>query len=73
MPDFLFYLFQRYAAATEAACVILSIDETVRNAQSEQPGAASGGMTMQQQQAKMKAAMGRGGGGRGGQPVRRLK
>jgi T-complex protein 1 subunit eta len=64
-----------YSAATEAACVILSIDETVRNAQSEQPGAASGGLTMQQQQQKMAAAMG-GRGGRGGgsrNPVRRLK
>jgi T-complex protein 1 subunit eta len=69
----LFFFNIRYAAATEAACVILSIDETVRNAQSEQPGAAAGGLTMQQQQAKMKAAMGRGGGGRGVQPVRRMK
>jgi T-complex protein 1 subunit eta len=32
------------AAATEAACCILSIDETVRNPQSEQPGAASQGV-----------------------------
>jgi hypothetical protein len=31
------------AAATEAACCILSIDETVRNPQSEKPGAASQG------------------------------
>ena len=38
------------AAATEAACCILSIDETVRNPQSEKPGGASGG-----------AGMGRGG------------
>lgn len=38
------------AAATEAAACILSIDETVRNPQSEKPGGASGG-----------AAMGRGG------------
>jgi hypothetical protein len=38
-----------YTAATEAACVILSIDETVRNPQSEQPGAASNGLTQQQQ------------------------
>merc|ERR1740121_3371463 len=30
------------AAATEAACLILSIDETVRNPQSEQPGAGGG-------------------------------
>lgn len=32
------------AAATEAASAILSIDETVRNPQSEKPGAPSGGM-----------------------------
>jgi T-complex protein 1 subunit eta len=32
------------AAATEAACCILSIDETVRNPQSEKPGAASQGV-----------------------------
>jgi T-complex protein 1 subunit eta len=31
------------AAAGEAACVILSIDETVRNPKSEQPGAPQGG------------------------------
>jgi len=65
-----------YSAATEAACVILSIDETVRNPQSEQPGAASNGLTQQQQAAKMQKAMaaGRGGmGGRGGGMVRRLK
>ena len=69
-----------YTAATEAACVILSIDETVRNPQSEQPGAAAGGMTQQQQAQKMQQMMaqqkggamgmfgGRGGGrgGRGG-------
>eukprot|EP01006_Ploeotia_vitrea_P030296 TRINITY_DN62753_c1_g1_i1.p1 TRINITY_DN62753_c1_g1~~TRINITY_DN62753_c1_g1_i1.p1 ORF type:complete len:587 (+),score=53.99 TRINITY_DN62753_c1_g1_i1:42-1802(+) len=42
------------AAATEAACVILSIDETVRNPQSEQAGAASGGV-----------GLGRGGPGQG--------
>lgn len=29
-------------AATEAACLILSIDETVKNPQSEQPGAGMG-------------------------------
>merc|ERR1711988_1338379 len=70
-----------YTAAAEAACVILSIDETVRNPQSEQPGAASGGLTAQQQQAKMSAAMGgrgmagmmAGRGGRGRPGVRRLK
>lgn len=43
------------AAATEAACCILSIDETVRNPQSEQPGAPSQGYGMQ---------AGGGGGGR---------
>ncbi len=32
------------AAATEAACLILSIDETVRNPQSEKPGAPSQGV-----------------------------
>jgi len=32
------------AAATEAACTILSIDETVRNPQSEKPGAPSQGV-----------------------------
>jgi len=32
------------AAATEAACCILSIDETVRNPQSEKPGAPSQGV-----------------------------
>jgi T-complex protein 1 subunit eta len=36
------------AAATEAACCILSIDETVRNPQSEKPGAPSGGMGLAQ-------------------------
>jgi T-complex protein 1 subunit eta len=40
--------------ATEAACCILSIDETVRNPQSEQPGAASQGV-----------GLGAGGGGPG--------
>jgi T-complex protein 1 subunit eta len=42
------------AAATEAACCILSIDETVRNPQSEKPGAASQGV-----------GLGAGGGGAG--------
>ena len=32
------------AAATEAACVILSIDETVKNPRSQDPGAATGMM-----------------------------
>lgn len=31
-----------FAAATEATCVILSIDETVRNPRSQDPGAATG-------------------------------
>jgi len=31
------------SAATEAACLILSIDETVKNPQSEQPGGGMGG------------------------------
>ncbi|KAG6574388.1 T-complex protein 1, eta subunit [Phytophthora cinnamomi] len=54
------------AAATEAACLILSVDETVRNPKSEQPQAGPAGG------APMSAAMGgqgmRGmmGGGRGG-------
>jgi len=39
------------AAAAEAACVILSIDETVVNPKSQDPGAAAG---MQQQQQMMK-------------------
>lgn len=45
------------AAAAEAACCILSIDETVRNPQSEKPGAASQGVGL----------AGPGGRGRGGQ------
>lgn len=36
------------AAATEAACCILSIDETVRNPQSEKPGAPSQGVGLSQ-------------------------
>jgi T-complex protein 1 subunit eta len=48
------------AAATEAACCILSIDETVRNPQSEQAGAASGGVGL---------GAGGGGGGRTGKMV----
>lgn len=32
------------AAATEAACLVLSVDETVRNPKSEQPGGQQGGM-----------------------------
>ncbi|KAJ3328406.1 T-complex protein 1 subunit eta [Blyttiomyces sp. JEL0837] len=34
------------SAATEAACLILSVDETVRNPQSEQPGQGPGGQPM---------------------------
>ncbi len=44
------------ASATEAACCILSIDETVRNPQSEKPGAPSQGVGL--------SAGGRGGRGR---------
>ena len=40
-----------FAAAAEAACVILSIDETVRNPKSEQPGQDQGGGAQQQRQA----------------------
>ena len=52
------------AAATEAACLILSVDETVRNPKSEQPDAGGGGGQ------PVSAAMGGGGmrgmmGGRG--------
>ncbi|KAI9352653.1 chaperonin Cpn60/TCP-1 family [Obelidium mucronatum] len=43
------------SAATEAACLILSVDETVKNVQSEQPGQGMGGAPMR----------GRGGRGRG--------
>lgn len=46
------------ASATEAACCILSIDETVRNPQSEKPGAPSQGV-----------GLGAGGGGPGRQMV----
>lgn len=42
------------AAATEAACLILSVDETVRNPKSEQPNAGPGGAGG----APMSAAMG---------------
>jgi len=71
-------------AAAEAACVILSIDETVRNPRSEQAGAAdSSGVSLAEQQKRVSAAMGGqgmqgliGAGGRGrgrGRGVRRLK
>lgn len=46
------------ASATEAACCILSIDETVRNPQSEKPGAPSQGV-----------GLGGGGGGKTGRMV----
>lgn len=46
------------ASATEAACCILSIDETVRNPQSEKPGAASQGV-----------GLGAGGGGQQGRQM----
>jgi len=46
------------AAATEAACCILSIDETVRNPQSEKPQAQG---TKKQQQQMVSEAMGGGG------------
>lgn len=59
------------AAATEAACLVLSVDETVRNPKSEQPqgGGGPGG-------APMSAAMGGRGmrgmmGGRGGRGLGR--
>jgi len=64
-------------AACEAACVILKIDETVRNPRSQDPGAAAGGQTLQQQHARTSQAMGGRGMagmmGRGGRGVRRLK
>merc|ERR550532_1377370 len=50
------------SAATEAACLILSIDETVRNPQSEQP---QGGMKGAKGFGKQMAGMARGGKGRG--------
>merc|ERR1719231_69097 len=71
-------------AAAEAACVILSIDETVRNPRSDQAGAAdASGVSLAQQQRRVSAAMGgqgmqgligAGRGGRGGRRgVRRMK
>lgn len=60
------------AAATEAACLILSVDETVRNPKSEQPDAAGGGgmpvsaaMGGQGMRGMMGGGRGRGGLGRG--------
>lgn len=49
--------------ATEAACLVLSVDETVRNPRSEQAQGAGAQMNQQQMQAAMR---GRGGRGRGG-------
>merc|ERR1719155_265467 len=46
-------------AAAEAACVILSIDETVRNPRSDQAGAAdASGVSLAEQQRRVSAAMG---------------
>jgi len=42
-----------FAAATEATCVILSIDETVRNPKSQAPGAANGMMDSGQKPSNM--------------------
>lgn len=47
------------AAAAEAACLILQIDETVKNPKSEQPGAAdASGVSLAEQQKRTSAAMG---------------
>jgi T-complex protein 1 subunit eta len=46
------------AAAAEAACVILSIDETVVNPKSQDPGAAAGQHAQMQQQKPMSNMMG---------------
>jgi T-complex protein 1 subunit eta len=54
-----------HQAATEAACLILSVDETVRNPKSEVPDAASG--------AAAQAAMGGRGRGRGGMRGRGMR
>mmetsp|Transcript_16459 Transcript_16459/g.51549 ORF Transcript_16459/g.51549 Transcript_16459/m.51549 type:complete len:583 (-) Transcript_16459:230-1978(-) len=67
------------AAAAEAACLILHIDETVRNPGSQQPGAAdASGVSLAEQQKRTSAAMGGQGmagmlGKAGGKGVRRLK
>jgi T-complex protein 1 subunit eta len=68
------------AAATEAACCILGIDETVRNPQSEKPGAPSQGVGLGQGGGKNKMvseAMGGGGMsgmmGRGRKGVQKFK
>ncbi|KXZ41819.1 hypothetical protein GPECTOR_273g713 [Gonium pectorale] len=54
-------------AATEAACLILSVDETVRNPKSEVPDAASGAAA----QAAIAGGRGRGRGGGRGRGMRR--
>ncbi|KAM3567524.1 hypothetical protein VYU27_010333, partial [Nannochloropsis oceanica] len=61
------------SAATEAACVILAIDETVRNPRSQQPGEADrNGVGLGRGGGPVSAGMGGGGmagmvgGGRGG-------
>ena len=67
------------AAAAEAAVVVLSIDETINNPQSQQPGAADkSGVSLAEQQQRTSAAMGGRGmqslmGRGGGRGVRRLK
>ena len=59
-------------AATEAACLVLSIDETVRNPRSEQPGGGGGGggMPAGGMGGRGMGMMGRGR-GRGGRGMRR--
>lgn len=46
------------SAATEAACVILSVDETVRNPKSDQPGAADANGVGMQRRGPVSAGMG---------------
>merc|ERR1740138_1813291 len=52
------------SAAAEAACLILSIDETVKNPQSEQPGGKGGGKGMGKGMGGMGKGKGRGRGPR---------
>ena len=62
------------AAAAEAAIVVLSIDETVTNPQSEQAGAADkSGVSLQEQQRRTQQAGGMQGMMQGQRGVRRLK
>ncbi|CCI40265.1 unnamed protein product [Albugo candida] len=63
------------AAATEAACLILSVDETVRNPKSEQPEATGGGQPMSAAMGgRGMAGMGMAPGGRGlGRGVRAFR